>query len=56
MKIIFLSRSRCLFVGDFNIHLNYPEDADAAALNDLFNGFSLSQMVSMPTHNTSAKH
>ena len=46
---IFLSRSRCLFVGDFNIHVNDPEDADAA-LNDLFNTFSLSQMVSMPTH------
>ena len=38
-----------LFVGDFNVHVNDPEDADAAALNDLFNMFSLSQMVSTPS-------
>ena len=47
---IFLTSDRCIIVGDFNIHINKPDDADATALHDLLNAFSLNQLVCMPTH------
>ena len=40
-----------IILGDFNIHINDPEDQDAKILQDTLNAFNLKQHVNIPTHN-----
>ena len=40
-----------IILGDFNIHINDPEDQDAQILQDTLNAFNLRQHVNIPTHN-----
>ena len=39
-----------LIVGDFNIHVDNPDDSEAADFDSLLNSFGLCQMVHFPTH------
>ena len=45
-----LSSERFLIVGDMNIHVNVPDDADAIKFLDLLNCMGLTQHVTTPTH------
>ena len=38
-------------MGDFNIHINDPEDQDAQTLQDTLNAFNLKQHVNILTYN-----
>ena len=38
-------------MGDFNIHINDPEDQGAQTLQDTLNAINLKQHVNIPTHN-----
>ena len=38
-------------MGDFNIHINDPEDQDDQTLQDTLNVFNLKQHINIPTHN-----
>ena len=40
-----------MILGDFNIHINDPEDQDAQTLQDTLNVFNLKQHVNISTHN-----
>ena len=50
LSSVMLQNNRCLFVGDFNIHVNDMMDHDAASFNDLLNSFALCQVVTQSTH------
>ena len=39
-----------IILGDINIHLNEPEDADANVLCDIFEAFNSTQHIKFPTH------
>lgn len=36
--------------GDFNVHVNKPNDVFPSAFNDVLNTFSLQQLIEVPTH------
>ena len=46
----YLASNRCIFLGDFNIHMNNDSDPNTVAFNDILNSLSLDQLVSGPTH------
>ena len=47
---IVLSSERLLIVGDMNIHVDVPDDADGIKFLDLLECMGLTQHVIIPTH------
>ena len=39
-----------IIMGDFNLHINNAEDADATQFLDLLDALRLSQLIDVPTH------
>lgn len=50
LESIVLSAEPLLIVGDFNIHVDCPDNQDATKLLELLESFSLTQHVQVPTH------
>ena len=50
LESIVLSSERLLIVGDMNIHMDVPDDADAIKFLDLLECMGLTQHVITPTH------
>ena len=47
---VLLTTNRCILLGDFNIHVNDANDADASSFLELLESFALIQLVTPPTH------
>lgn len=45
-----LCKEQLLITGDFNIHLDDPQDSDARKFSELLEGLGLEQQVDKPTH------
>ena len=50
LEIVVTFRSQIVITGDFNIHVNDPDDRHARRLSALLETFGLVQSVSQPTH------
>ena len=50
LETVVLCKEHLLIGGDFNIHVDVPEDSDSIKLLDLLESFSLCQHVVGPTH------
>ena len=50
MESVILSKERLLVLGDFNIHVDVPNDIDAVKFLDLLESLGLEQHVTEPTH------
>ena len=50
LETVVLCKEHLLIAGDFNIHVDVPEDSDSIKLLDLLESFSLRQHVVGPTH------
>ncbi|ELT94910.1 hypothetical protein CAPTEDRAFT_221035 [Capitella teleta] len=50
LSSVMSSAGQLLIVGDFNFHLNEPDDRDARTCTELMTSFSLQQRVHGPTH------
>ena len=50
LETIVLGKEQLVIVGDFNIHVDVPEDSDTKKLIDLLESFSLQQHGDVPTH------
>ena len=50
LEAVVLCREQLLIAGNFNIHVDAPEDSDSIKLLDLLESFSLRQHVAGPTH------
>ncbi|XP_068735435.1 uncharacterized protein [Montipora capricornis] len=50
LETVVLCREQLLIAGDFNIHVDVPEDSDSIKLLDLLESFTLRQHVVGPTH------
>lgn len=50
LETVVLCREQLLIAGDFNIHVDVPEDSDSIKLVDLLESFSFPQHVVGPTH------
>jgi hypothetical protein len=50
MESIILSKEHLLVLGDFNIHLDVSDDADAVKFHDLLESLGLEQHVTKSTH------
>lgn len=51
LSIICIDRDCIIVVGDFNIHIDNPQDRGAKELYCILDSFGLSQHVTEPTHN-----
>ena len=45
-----------VIAGDFNVHMNKPNDPDMIKFNDLLHTFSLDQFVKSTTHKLGNKY
>ena len=50
METVILSKELLLVLGDFNVHVDVPENKDAAKFLDLLESLGLEQHVTEPTH------
>ena len=50
LETIVLCKEQLVVVGDFNIHVDVPNDSDSTKFLDLLESFSLQQHVVGPTH------
>ena len=50
MESVILSKEHVAIVGDFNIHVDVPDDPDATKFLDLIRSLGLQQHVNKPTH------
>ena len=50
MESLVLSKDHLLLVGDFNLHVDVADDADATKFLDLIDSLGLKQHVNKPTH------
>ena len=50
MESVILSKEHLLVLGDFNIHLDVSDDADAIKFLDLLESLGLEQHVTKSTH------
>ena len=51
MEVVSNNNNIIIILGDINIHLTGPEDADAKALCNTFEIFNITQHIKFPTHN-----
>ena len=50
LENVVLCKEQLVVVGDFNIHVDVPNDSDSSKFLDLLESFSLQQHVVGPTH------
>ena len=50
LEIVVTYRTQIVITGDFNVHVNDPDDCHARQLAELLESFDLLQSVSQPTH------
>ena len=50
MESVILSKEHVAIVGDFNIHVDVPDDPDGTKFLDLIDSLGLQQHVNKPTH------